>query len=458
MTAALADEDAEVRSMSALALGTMELAARSAAPPLKQLLDDPDPDVRMKAAYATWFVTAKPRPSVDVLAKLLSHEDRHIRSEAVDKLADLGPDAKDAVPALVAALTDEYDFVRSQAARTLGYIGPEAKVTVPALVTTLSDEDSFARAGAAKALGQIQADAETVVPALITVLADEDDFTRCEAAEALAEFGPAAADAIPDLVRMLKEEPQDIWRGACGRDLVKIDPTGKTFVPVLIENLRDPSTTVRRFAAWALGDLGPAAVVAVEPLTEALKDPELVVQVYAAGALRKIDEQNAATAIDVLTKALGSDDEFIRRWAADEILGTTPAAVRAVPALIECLTKDPSSVAAAEALGRIGPRATAAVDPLTKLLRDEKGEIRTWLAEALYRISGDDEFLQLLIDALDSKDWMTQDSAAILLGNIGSKAKVAVPGLNRLREHPKMYVRQHAAEALRKIDPTADNG
>jgi HEAT repeat protein len=73
----------------------------------------------------------------------------------------------------------------------------------------------------------------------------------------------------------------------------------------------------------------------------------------------------------------------------------------------------------------------------------------------LYRISGDDEFLQLLITALETKHLPTRESAALSLGDIGPKAHAAVPALTALLEHPKRYVHQIAAEALKKIDPSA---
>jgi HEAT repeat protein len=240
---------------------------------------------------------------------------------------------------------------------------------------------------------------------------------------------------------------------------VKIDPTGESFVPVLIENLRDPSDEVRRFAAWALGDLGPKAAGAVNPLTEALQDPEAIVRASAAGALWKIDEKAASNAVPVLAAALRSaNEEHARRCAAQQVLGTGPEAVRAVPALVENLSNDRIAPDMADALGRIGPRAEAAVDPLTEVLRDEKGRIRVWAAEALWRIRRDDASLKPLIEALGSDDPWAPQSAAIALGNIGPPAKTAAGALTELLEHPENYVRQSAADALEKIDPASADG
>ncbi|NQT14386.1 MAG: HEAT repeat domain-containing protein, partial [Planctomycetes bacterium] len=336
LTAALEDETPDVRGWSAVALGRVGQAARPALPRLKGLLSDPEADVRLKAAEALWRLTFKPQPSVPVLAELLENEDCSVRGEAAEKLSDIGPEARDAVPALATTLKDQDDLVRSRAARALCSIGPGAKAAVPALLSALHDESQFVRADAADALGKIGAQAETVVPALIAATSDTDHYVRAVAVDALGRFGPAATDATSALVKILEEEPDALARGLCGRELVKIDPTGKTAVPVLIKNLRDANSTVRHLAAMALADLGPSAADAVEPLTEALEDPELVVRYCAARALWKIDQQDGP-AVPVLLEALNSDQHYLPRWAAENVLVPGPDAVRLVPALVKSL-------------------------------------------------------------------------------------------------------------------------
>jgi len=459
LTVALTDEDSDVRRKSALALGRVGQAAQPAVSRLKEVLSDPDTYVRLSAAEALWRVTVEPQPSVRVLVKLLEDKNQHVRCEAAERLDEIGPEAKDAVLALATALKDEYEYFRSSAADALGNIGPEAKAAVPALVTALGDESRYVRGNAAEALGLIGAEAETVVPALIAATSDADDYVRGQAVGALGEFGPAATDATATLVRILKEDPDDFVRGVCGRELAKIDVTGKIAVPVLVENLRDVNTRVRRFAAMALADLGPAAADAVEPLAVALKDPEPVVRLHAAGALWRIDQQDAA-AVPVLVEALGSNRWDLRLWAAQNFLGTGREAVRAVPALVENLKSDHVYVrsAAAAALGRIGPAAEAGVEPLTESLHDEREYVRSHAAEALWRIRGSDESLRLLIESLSSRDRTAQCHAAKALGKIGPEAQAAEPTLTLLLKHHDRFVRRAAAEAIQHISPTVTDG
>lgn len=69
-------------------------------------------------------------------------------------------------------------------------------------------------------------------------------------------------------------------------------------IPVLIELLKDPSSTVRMYAAETLGAFGPRAVSALPTLSELLDDKEfggfgISVGERAAEALKKIESEPA---------------------------------------------------------------------------------------------------------------------------------------------------------------------
>jgi HEAT repeat protein len=55
--------------------------------------------------------------------------------------------------------------------------------------------------------------------------------------------------------------------------------------------LKDKDEEVRRYAAKALGNIGPKAKEAVPALIEALKDENLDVRYYAQEALNKIQKK-----------------------------------------------------------------------------------------------------------------------------------------------------------------------
>ena len=150
----------------------------------------------------------------------------------------------------------------------------------------------------------------------------------------------------------------------------------------LRRDLKDEDATVRRSAADALGQIGPAAVAT---LIEALKDEDVVVRYLAAVALGRIGPE-AKAAVPALIEALKDEDANVRRSAAVALGQIGPAAVAT---LIEAL-KDEDVVVhylAAVALGRIGPEAKAAVPALIEALKDEDANVRHSTVYTLVQIS-----------------------------------------------------------------------
>jgi hypothetical protein len=113
--------------------------------------------------------------------------------------------------------------------------------------------------------------------------------------EAVIAFRAAAADpvrglsrqgshAIPVLIYLMTGD-DTATAIAAAEEAVRIGPDS---IPALISVLRSKSPRGRGWAAWALGELGPAAKDARKALTAAQSDPEL--RVSAGEALRKIGE------------------------------------------------------------------------------------------------------------------------------------------------------------------------
>jgi HEAT repeat protein len=98
-----------------------------------------------------------------------------------------------------------------------------------------------------------------------------------------------------------------------------------------------------------------------------------------------------------------------------------PEAHDAVPALVECLTKEAIvRQNAALALGHIGPDAKEAVPALARALADP--------------------------------EWTVRRQAALALGGIGPAAKASVVDLERLKRDPDKLVRKAAEEALSRVN------
>jgi HEAT repeat protein len=274
---------------------------------------------------------------------------------------------------------------------------------------------------AAEALGRIGAPA---VPALITQLGDKDVYIRKHAAWALRRMGPQAKAAVPALVAVSKDG-NAVLRGFTVGALGKIGPEARGAAPALIDRLQDTDAKIRKLAAWGLGSIGPGAKEAVAALVQTLKDPEDEVRESAAWALGKIG----------------------------------PDARAATPALIEA-TKTDAHGLVAEALGRIGPDAKAAAPTMVTLLEQAQAPTKIKAALAHWRITGQEAIaVTVLTVALMDEDSTVRCDAADALGEIGPKAKTAVPALRALLQRVKggnhIQDRQAALQALKRIDPQA---
>ena len=108
---------------------------------------------------------------------------------------------------------------------------------------------------------------------------------------------------------------------------------------------------------------------------------------------------------------------------------------------------------AARALGRIGPAAVAAIDPLVTVFADPDPYVAGAAAIALARIgpAAVPALVRALADANENVRW----SAAITLGRLGDGARDATPALARALGDANGNVRSCSATALGTIGPPA---
>src|SRR5271165_5425366 len=142
-------------------------------------------------------------------------------------------------------------------------------------------------------------------------------------------------------------------------------------VEELVRSLNDPNPAVRREAAEALGEVGPAAAEAVTALVVTLEDTDNKVRIAAATALARIGDK----AIDGMCVALENHDSRIYRGA---ILAFLALGRSGIPALKKELESDDPLVRqrAAVALAHLDPEIEEAVSPLILALRDSDSGVR----------------------------------------------------------------------------------
>ena len=205
-------------------------AAKPSVPALVKTIFDEDVDVRSRAAEALGRIGPDAGKAVPGLIAALADEngEDHLQSAAADALGQIGPEAKSAVPILRQRLKHPDSYVRVLAALALWQIGKD-DVGLSTAIAALEDRRARVRVCAAEALWHMRQDRQAIVT-LLGVLRDRGigdsasaNNERYMAARALGRIGRPAKAAIADLLELLDEEDAGL-RTIAAEALHQIDP------------------------------------------------------------------------------------------------------------------------------------------------------------------------------------------------------------------------------------------
>jgi HEAT repeat protein len=184
---------------------------------------------------------------------------------------------------------------------------------------------------------------------------------------------PADSDTnrIPQLIKALDDE--NVRYGAS----IALAQLGHEAVPALRQSLASDKPDRRVWAAYTLGEIGPAAKSAVNDLTKALGNTsDATLRAAAAQSLGRIGPA-AASSVSILTERLSDENRQVRQRSAVALGTIGPAAGDAAPGLITALKDHQLRAAARTALIQIGkPTADALLESLADdSLRFDAAEI-----------------------------------------------------------------------------------
>lgn len=252
-------------------------------------------------------------------------------------------------------------------------------------------------------------------------------------------------------------------------------------LPVRLRKVLPPPVsraTRRAIAAWALGQIGPAARPVAPALVKALDDPDDQVRANAAEALRWVRPKSSEV-VAALARRLSDPTPMVRSCASGALWDMAPQSRAAVPALIQLLYDPDLASMGAICLQELGPLASNAVPHLIEVVkqgvagplprkafsaraRDQKdpsAHNRAMAAKALGRIG----FATAdVVDTLEAalkyppslegtpermSSWVCQN-AAQALGRLGTNAASAVPALIEALGHTNPPALEEVALAL----------
>lgn len=154
------------------------------------------------------------------------------------------------------------------------------RVNILELASELQNNDYAARWEALKKIGLYGSEAGAAVPALVAHLANKEDIYRT--VTTLSKIGPPAKSAIPALLALLDKalENEDRYSADATLSINLINALSaireqrELIVPVLRKALRHPVASIRYEAAHAMGEMGPAARVALPELRKLCSDKD----------------------------------------------------------------------------------------------------------------------------------------------------------------------------------------
>jgi HEAT repeat protein len=400
----LSSPDNIVRAQTAEALGTIGESAQETVAALVAALSDRNDMVRAKAVEAIGKIgEAAADVALPSLVRALSDRDNSVSSLAAEALGEMGDSAVRAIPALIQSLSHINPQVRASAAEALGKMGTASAKTAPALERACQDEDADVRSKALWALGRISRPANSTKRMVLKGLQDADGQVRTAAVDALGEWGDLDEISLASLLELL-EDPNDQVKVQVAKVLPKCAGDTATAIEGLCRQLtEDTSDVVQVQAAWALGEIGPAAAAAGPALMRAAQTGDVNVREQAMRAIALILPPESITA---LVAGLKDPNSEIRKLASEGLVKAPEIPVDIVPELIDALN-DPELEVRANAvqlLSRFDPLPTAAIPLLVACAEDSNEDLRSSAAAVLKQAPAAvvDKVLQNLAD--DAKE------------------------------------------------------
>jgi HEAT repeat protein len=232
---------------TAYALGNIVIKSEKAVEKLIELLKHSNDDVKRRAAYALGKIGIKSEKAVDYLIELLKHPNDDVKLSAADALGNIGIKSEKAVEKLIEFLKHPNDLVIISAADALGKIGIKSEKAVEKLIELLKHPNDLVIISAADALGNIDIKDEKTIEKLIELSKHPNDLVKLSAAYALGKIGAPTNGALPGLKRLYEKEKNIKIKFIYLRTMLKIAPSNKEYLAIMIEELLPHPLVVLRW-------------------------------------------------------------------------------------------------------------------------------------------------------------------------------------------------------------------
>jgi HEAT repeat protein len=427
LSALLDSTDKDTRFYAIWALGWVGPDAKEVAPALVKAMADKDEDIRRKAAYALGRIAAHPRETMAVLLAAFKDANEDVRQAASDALAKFGAEA---VPGVLTALKDADVKVRVQAAHAVREMGSDAKAAapvlrelllsqevgnhardyaqalaklgkagVPALIEGFKDERPNVSQACVQSLSGVGAEA---VPALVDALGEKKAAVRRLAAQVLMPMRVSDKMVVTALAYAVKNDADDQVRQLCVQALSMLGISGKLGVPALQHALADPNNNIRVQAFYALQNMGQNPR---DGLLKALASKSDAIRINTAALMLQVNVE-ANQAVPVLVEALKHENDEVRIQAAHALAQSRRETDKLLPFFKDGLKSKAvrARVQALQGLAMLNQQASSAIDDVIGALQDADGSVRQQAVNALQNIPSNSEAILPALTKLYKED------------------------------------------------------
>jgi HEAT repeat protein len=326
-------------------------------------------------------------------------------------------------------------------------LGEIATPAIPELISALGADQSAAEA--ARALGHI---GEASIPALEHALHARSPDVRRRAADVLCQFIPLRRSSIQALAEAAGDAVPAVRRQAV-LSLGRAKEREREAERAILAATTDPKPEVRAAAFTSLRSLACRSTAAISAARLALEDSAPPVRLESARALWEATGDNASV-VPVLIALLQTTDGWQAAYALGNMGPAAADAVPSlITALRRERVPRPyrTPPSAASALGQIGKPSVAG---LCSVLSDDNAQTRLGALVAFGFIGKNArEAVPRMLPLLKDPDTEVRHAAALTLAAIGAEPAQVEQGLSDCLNAEDIYMRSAAAQILREIAP-----
>lgn len=285
------------------------------------------------------------------LVEQLANPVAKIREQAINMVGEMMHEKPFLVRYLVKALSDQNLGVREAAEDQFLHfqdgdasISYEKSQVTQYLIDAMLTESSIGKYHAINAFAKTGIKNEVVVPVLITFLSNSDQPIKISAIAALGSLEGNAATAVLEISKLLVD-PYWAVRSESAWAIGNIGEPASLALPLLITAFDDENKEVVMNAIWACGRVAPKSRVTMPALIKALTNPDRDIRKIAIETLGVIGSTATSAATDIaqilLTIAMNSSEDVWCRQRAIYNLGGLGKQVMFVLPYLHKMAVDP---------------------------------------------------------------------------------------------------------------------